>query len=90
MKLQLLCFLVILAVAAISAEFVCEEHVPYKENKCNNCSCHKGFLACTLMACPWVKENTYDCEVGTNYAENCNVCYCVKGMGTVCTNHHCN
>ncbi|KAK4873477.1 hypothetical protein RN001_015506 [Aquatica leii] len=89
MKFQI-SLLVLCLVAAAFADFECKKDVPYKENECNTCRCANGQFACTFMAChsPKSKE-LYNCEVGTEWKNNCNECWCVKDMGTVCTNYDC-
>ncbi|KAK4873475.1 hypothetical protein RN001_015504 [Aquatica leii] len=70
--------------------FECEKNVPYKENDCNSCSCLDSGIACTDMACGHQKSiDMLNCEVGTTSKNDCNDCWCVHQIGTICTDYPC-
>ncbi|KAF2898905.1 hypothetical protein ILUMI_07274 [Ignelater luminosus] len=70
--------------------FKCVPGVLYRENDCNMCLCIKPRLGCTRKHCPSrINPRLRNCVVDSTWKRNCNQCWCVKKMGTVCTLKRC-
>ncbi|KAF2897570.1 hypothetical protein ILUMI_08605 [Ignelater luminosus] len=68
-------------------KFKCKKGVRYVENHCNECYCQEnGMLRCNLIGC----ESHYDpilrnCPIGYMWTQDCERCWCVIYIGTLCT-----
>ncbi|KAF2897571.1 hypothetical protein ILUMI_08606 [Ignelater luminosus] len=81
-----LCFAV-LVLGIHKTRFNCKRGVRYVENHCNECYCQENRrLRCNLTVC----EGHYDpilrhCPIDYMWTLDCERCWCVKNIGTVCT-----
>ncbi|KAF2883725.1 hypothetical protein ILUMI_22453 [Ignelater luminosus] len=66
--------------------FKCVPGVAYQENDCNHCSCEGVHLGCTLKGCYSQHHSKLEnCEVGSTWKRDCDQCWCLEHIGTVCT-----
>ncbi|KAF5307570.1 hypothetical protein FQR65_LT06788 [Abscondita terminalis] len=88
MKTSILFFVCCVFVAVKS--FVCDETIFYQENGCNICFCRGQYLFCHLLLCQTeTYKNMTKCIVGTSWQSNCNDCWCLANVGTLCTYRQC-
>ncbi|XP_031345125.1 protease inhibitors-like [Photinus pyralis] len=91
-KMRCLKFVVLFVVfLGVESKFKCEQGVYYLENDCNTCFCDPyGDLGCSSYPCFSREfEQLLNCKDGTVTKRGCNICECVGGRGTICTNKTC-
>ncbi|KAF2901881.1 hypothetical protein ILUMI_04305 [Ignelater luminosus] len=93
MKIVVICVVLIEIVLINGAvvqneKFSCVMEVPYILNECQNCICTGEKLGCTRSAC-YNNRQFKNCEVGTVWLNECNKCWCLERLGTVCTANIC-
>ncbi|KAK4873467.1 hypothetical protein RN001_015496 [Aquatica leii] len=68
----------------------CENGVLYRENDCNNCDCSNQLLICKMKPCQSeTYRNLTKCVVGTAWQNDCNDCWCIEKIKTICTYRNC-
>ncbi|XP_049794403.1 serine protease inhibitor I/II-like [Schistocerca nitens] len=70
---------------------VCKPGEKKQIDCCNTCTCvGPGVWACTLMACPHIKEVKTNCKPNITFKNDCNNCTCnAEGTKACCTTRNC-